>query len=295
VTLPESAARVGRRRQASLCIARPRYKIDLRARIVWACRLRLRAKGAAMGGATMAIDEERSSVDVIVRHLADQHLVDFVLLDGNGAQIFAKLVAARARALGGAKGDALLHWVNLHVALGIDFMNDPQLASLRAEAGDSLTGGHPRVLVNAARSYLLQTAGATGLNYQRALVRASRLSSSKIVDTRVQTEDDALEILQSIYPEKVRWMGGTGGLLPQAKQAVTELGLEGVPPLYLVLMLLLGSGFAQDPRYRWAAAAPAQSGRLHVGPRRVLESLEAGAREALRLALHTISATSEKG
>ncbi|MGC4064786.1 MAG: hypothetical protein QM784_09110 [Polyangiaceae bacterium] len=54
----------------------------------------------------------------------------------------------------------------------------------------------------------------------------------------------------------------------------------GVAPIYLVLMLLLGSGFAEDPRYAWAKEILSNGSRPTVA----LERLEERARRTLESA-----------
>jgi hypothetical protein len=176
-------------------------------------------------------------------------------------------------------GDAC-RYLDLMLSLGLDFAVDPQLPFASAILDDDSTDVRTRVdlLHGAAIGWLERVAGSTGQHYARAARAAMSLSYEQ-----ASAEDetgDLGESFRAIYPRL--WLrknrdlrsGATEPFLALAKELALRDGFAapGARVVYAGLMFLLGSRFATDPLYPWAAAIVGKDADPEEKARALLEA-----------------------
>jgi hypothetical protein len=191
---------------------------------------------------------------------------------------------AASIAAGYASQRACGRWLLLAMMLGFEFAKDPQLPWMR----DCLDlERHPSAdeRMDAAFAeglhYLGVTAGEHAERVVRAMLRIREFDFASVPDLEgSQAVDDACERLAMLYPEKFAYQGRelTGQIIAQQFAAAHSHGLDGPAGrfLYVVLVFMLGVGFARDPLHPWAGeilASPAGEGQPDRG-----RCLEAAAR-----------------
>jgi len=167
----------------------------------------------------------------------------------------------RARQRGLASERGLLLYLELMVMLGSGFDADPQLPWASIILSDQSMGDEAtRVdrLLERSREYFERVAGPKGEHIDRALQRVRQAPVEGFVASGGGDFDAYMRAkLTSIYPEKCADLGEAGvraliraGVeFARSRDLTTERGVV----VSIVLMLFLGSGFAQDPQFPWAA------------------------------------------
>jgi len=240
---------------------------------------------------TQAASRHSLFVETTLTYMAQHHPVDYGLLDQAGAASFVEGVIEHASALDVTDRWAWTRLFDLHVLLGFTFMDDPQLAAVLRPAKAERGNGVVRLLWTKTLDYLDVIAGNNGNRYLRALHRADKHPSLMLSGVRWHSADEALATLEHIHPEKYTHIRAIDpsfvtSLFNAARAQLAKAGfMDGVAPIYVVLMFLLGTGFAQDPRYAWARQS------LNQGPAYAFESLTQGARNALVVALDRMRRT----
>jgi hypothetical protein len=196
-----------------------------------------------------------------LEHAREYFPVDHRMLGGDeGTRQYIRqgIVRARASAVS-VFGDAC-RYIDLMFALGLDFAIDPQLPWAKAALDDESQGVSTRVdlLHAAALSYLDRVAGEDGQHYLRTVMKARGLSYEEIAAGDEDFEASARAVFAKLWPRKYREIRGEpmGRFLPRASAMIERDGLSapGARVVYATLMFLLGSAFATDPAYPWAAA-----------------------------------------
>ncbi|XXF75398.1 hypothetical protein P2318_20265 [Myxococcaceae bacterium GXIMD 01537] len=227
-------------------------------------------------------EARRWFLDGPLNYLDAYYPVDRALMGEDGAQHFALRALQRSFAVGLAPGKGGLRYLELMVLLGFGFDDDPQLPWARrslhdADQGEELMAG----LWKDAVGYMQKVAGLKGRAYRKALLRARALSSSVLVTPTWTEASDGASLLKAVYPEKF-------ATIEDRQEDFFEVALrhcrahdekeKGVVPLYQVLMLLLGSDFARDPRYPWAARILGERQSMNRG---AYQALHGAARSTL--------------
>ncbi len=193
----------------------------------------------------------------------------------------------KARGYGFSSERGFLLYLELMLLVGGGFDEDPQLP-WAAQVLSSQSSAEPErleALRARAAEYFERVAGAKGEHIDRALeklrqtpVEGFRQSGGSDFATYMRTR------LQMLYPEKCAGLGeeGVRALIRQgvefarSHRLTTERGVV----TSTVLMFFLGSGFASDPQFPWAAAIlddpaltdpPARADRLYAAAKDFLE------------------------
>lgn len=170
------------------------------------------------------------------------------------------LERARAHGLVSERGQLL--YLDLMLLVGSDFDQDPQLRWAGEVLADQAAAEGDRVarLHAAATAYLERVVGPNGEYIDRALQKLRQTPVEGFVTSGGGDFETYMRArLEAIYPEKCAHLGedGVRALVRQGVVCARSHGLtteRGVVTAIL-LMLFLGSGFATDPQFPWAAAA----------------------------------------
>jgi len=166
---------------------------------------------------------------------------------------------ARQRGLTSERG--LLLYLEQMMMLGSGFDTDPQLPWASFILSDQSIGDEAaRVerLLERSREYFERVAGPRGEHIDRALQRVRQAPVEGFVASGGGDFDAYMRAkLNAIYPEKCADLGEEG-LRALVRQGVEfarnhDLTTERGVVVSIVLMLFLGSGFAEDPQFPWAA------------------------------------------
>ncbi|NJM12156.1 MAG: hypothetical protein HC889_09965 [Synechococcaceae cyanobacterium SM1_2_3] len=166
-------------------------------------------------------------------------------------------------------------YIGLMLMLGSHFDEDVQLPWVAATLADhGIPTPYDRIdqIHRLALDYLHRVSGQQDEHFKRALVRlrAAKLDVLFPPSERM-TRDRMIEILVSLYPEKTAALGDVlldklirkGAELAKAHQLTTAKGMA----IYIGLMFILGSGFADDPQLPWAAAVLQPTGDMNPATR----------------------------
>ncbi len=151
-------------------------------------------------------------------------------------------------------------YINLILLLGSNFDADVQYPWAEEILSDT-TGADPAAradrLHDTATGYLDRVAGRNNAYYRRALANIREMSVQDLSNSASEKVDrTAFSQLQKIWPEKCQEMGGA--TLQQLVQLSIEFSQgyditsERGILIYAALMLVLGSGFDEDPQFPWA-------------------------------------------
>ncbi len=207
------------------------------------------------GARGFSAEKSTSPDEVLLKRLVKDHSIDAELMGSSGAKAFVAIAGQRALAHGFDQRNNIVNYLDLMVLLGCGFDVDPQLPW----AGKALSGRSKpsmKELFDSAISHIGSIAGETGGVYLKALFRAQKCALGSLVHTSYKKADEINDVLWSIHPEKANRMKDQREPLFSLAQKLTQRHSsngDGVRPLYLVLMFLLGSYFEFDPRYAWAA------------------------------------------
>jgi hypothetical protein len=159
-----------------------------------------------------------------------------------------------------AKGE-ICRYIDLSLALGSHFDRDPQLPWVApllriSEAGDPSTAMSR--LQGRAMEHLEHVSGRRGEHYVRALLRARSLTLEERTQVGAAGFEPYLKFLLAyLHPEKFQLLGDAemNALLALARADAEARGLEGAEALklHITSMFLLGSYYAEDPLFPWAA------------------------------------------
>ncbi|MEM7153138.1 MAG: hypothetical protein AAF799_09855 [Myxococcota bacterium] len=181
--------------------------------------------------------------------------VDAALLGPDDLQRTVHYGVTRARARGFETVGEVCRYVDLALVLGSDFDVDPLLPwATEILARPGAAGPKLDDLDAVALAYLTDVAGEHGEHYTRALLRARRLRLDHL-----EGIDDLEVLLSTLYPAKYREAQldrSFGRFVEHVDHQVEAFGFHEVPgarPCFAALMFLLGSGFAEDPRWPFAA------------------------------------------
>jgi hypothetical protein len=201
-------------------------------------------------------------------HLREYFPVDVALLGEHGVRSVVSHRIAAARAHGLSTEGGICSWIDLTLTFGAGFGHDPLFpwaAEIVAEsAGDPEAGVLP--LKDAAIRYLRRVGGARGTS----IVRAFRRAHGTSFDELTSPSRDAVSWLRDLWPERFHDPGATDmeAFLALARDRAEEARFpEEGHVVYTTLAFLLGSDFAKDPLYAWAADAlsdPGLAGRGRV-------------------------------
>jgi hypothetical protein len=203
----------------------------------------------------------REFEDTQLEHVREYFPVDHQMLGGDeGTRQYIRqgIVRARASAVS-VFGDAC-RYINLMFALGLDFAIDPQLPWAKAALGDesNLVSTRVDLLHAAALSYLDRVAGEDGEHYLRTVLRARSLSYEEVAANDDDFEASVRALFPRLWSRKYREIRGEPmrPFLARASALTDRDGMSepGARMVYTTLMFLLGSAFATDPAYPWAAA-----------------------------------------
>jgi len=163
---------------------------------------------------------------------------------------------ARAQRYGFTLRGPVRLYLDVMFALGSHFDTDPQLpwaARILSSTDDEMTRAER--LLQAAEEYQFDVAGP-GNSY--ALMALERLVAMPFTSEAIPEPVDAdviLRLIESIYPQKVAYVGREPllRLAAQASTAAAKLRLSGPPGTVLVsgLMAGFGHGIFEDPLYPW--------------------------------------------
>lgn len=188
----------------------------------------------------------------LLRHLLQAHPVDAILMGAAGASAFVEAATQKALRYGFERPDDVRCYLDLTVMLGQGFDTDPQLARVNAALRKSSKPSMDE-LFDGALAYLGRVSGETGDLYVKALLRARKCAAMSLVGSSCGSGREASTLLRRIHPEKLVEIQDQLEPMFARAETLTRRHSEGVWPLYLVLMFLLGSEFEADPRYAWAA------------------------------------------
>jgi hypothetical protein len=219
-------------------------------------------------------------------HVREYFTVEHEMLGGDtGTLDFIWQGIARVQDAGvTVMGDAC-RLIDLMLSLGLDFAADPQLPWAAAALNDESNDVSTRIdlLHDGALAYLDRVAGEDGQHYLRAVLRAGSLSYQEASADDGNFEASARALFLRLWPRKLREIRG-GPMVRFLALATSSserdgLGGPGARVVYAGLMFLLGSGFATDPLYPWAAgtlrdAALAGEARSRALIERAKEHLE---------------------
>jgi hypothetical protein len=233
----------------------------------------------------MSAPTQRWKLDLPLGYLAARYPIDLALMSESGRRDFALRAVLRTTGLNLHPERGALRYLDLMVLLGYAFEDDPQLPWAQRALNDSERGEEQMAsLWDEAVVHVQRRAGLKGMAYRKALLRARALPVSTLVLSTWTEAADGSSLLASLYPEKLSAFESCQDAFFDAAlqhcQARDEKA-KGVVPLYQVLMLLLGSGFERDPRYRWATHASDTHGdvsrdayaRLHASAIAALDAL----------------------
>lgn len=151
-------------------------------------------------------------------------------------------------------------YLNLMLLLGSAFDADMQLpwaGKILSDAAVPNPQGRLERVYDAALEYLDRVVGKRDEHWERALKRvAMHVNDKTAVPRAANFADDAISMLESIYPHKFAAAGEEviRTFIAAAARAAGEYGAASWKHvmLYLVLAYMLGSGFDRDPQFPWA-------------------------------------------
>ena len=188
--------------------------------------------------------------------------VDAALLGPVDLQRTVRYGVTRARARGFETLGEVCRYVDLALVLGSNFDSDPLLPwASRILDGPNTPTATIDELDAVAIDYLGDVAGEHGEHYTRALLRSRRLRLEHLEGIY-----DLHEFLSVLYPAKyqeARIDRSFGAFVQRVEQLVDELGFGDVPgarPCIAAMMFMLGTGFAEDPRWPFVARAMESTG-----------------------------------
>lgn len=199
---------------------------------------------------------EEKMVDHVREHLP----VDFQLLGENQTRAVVQRSMARAEGHGITAKSDTCRYITFVFLLGSDFDLDPQLpwakSALAPERGSA--PARMQALRTRTLDYLQRIAGPSGKLYRRALYRVRTVSFEERCREEGGFEACCRALLSEVHPEKYAEIegGAMATLLVHAAHGAERDGMTSPAGrlLYATLMFLMGSGFASDPLYPWAAA-----------------------------------------
>ncbi len=222
-----------------------------------------------------------------VRHVEEAFPKHARFLGNERVRQIVRLGLERARQQGLASERGLFLYLDLMFLLGADFARDPQLP-WAAEILAAQDVPEPQLvdrLLERSKQYLERVVGPQGELIDAALQRVRQAP----VEGFAASGGGDFEVymrtrLSMIYPEKCLELGeeGVRGLLRAGVEFARSHGLrtERGVVISIVLLLFLGSGFADDPQFPWAAKAlsdpsltdpAARADRLHAAAKEYLE------------------------
>jgi hypothetical protein len=141
-------------------------------------------------------------------------------------------------------------YISVMFALGSGFSEDPQLpwAGEALEHATATLSERTSLLYDKVVDYLERVAGATGVHYMKALVRARRLSLDDFANRSPLLRELWEEKLETLPAKSAASLVGLG----EARSARYGLTTRAGAAFYVVLMFMLGSEFDRDPLYPWA-------------------------------------------
>jgi hypothetical protein len=151
-------------------------------------------------------------------------------------------------------------YLNLMLLLGSAFDADMQLpwaTKILSDAAVPNPQGRLERVYDAALEYLDRVAGKRDEHWDRALKRVSTHVNDKTgMPSAANFDDDAISLLESIYPHKFAAAGEKviSTFIAAAAQAAREHGAASRDHvmIYVSLAYMLGSGFDRDPQFPWA-------------------------------------------
>jgi hypothetical protein len=194
-------------------------------------------------------------------HLTKYFPIDCQLLGSRQIRKVIRHGIERADAHGfRAKGE-ICRYIDLSLALGSHFDRDPQLPwvapllRVREAGGPGLAMSR---LHDRALEHLEQVSGRRGEHYIRALLRARSLTFEERTKVGAAGFEPALKsLLAYLHPEKFQLASDDGmdALIALGRADAEARGLANAEALMLHLtwMFLLGSYYAEDPQFPWAA------------------------------------------
>ncbi len=192
-----------------------------------------------------------------VQHIHEFFPVDAALLGAAGVRETVRCATLRAKSRGFDTFGDVGRYVDLALVLGSEFDADPLLPWAHEIVTSSASPPSKLVdLDDAAMEHLTEVEGEHGEHYTRALLRARQLQLEELASV-----SDLGSFLAKLHPTKLRRAETDGrwdAFVSQLEEHARSFGMDLVPgarPCIAAMMVLLGSGFATDPRWPFARAA----------------------------------------
>jgi len=198
--------------------------------------------------------------DYMVGHLRDFTPFHSKSLGEQGIRGLIRQGVDRAQKHGFTRRGPVKFYIETIILLGIAFDTDPQYPWLGQILRDPSI---PHQVERADRAHawlmeFLDAAGGPDRQYaKQALRRARKMPLPTIRASSAGFTDEALRRMEANHPEKVAYLGDTilRNLIPRAFEETPKYAIHtdaGIC-LFVDLMFAVGHGFANDPKYPWAA------------------------------------------